>query len=178
MHLCYIDESGTSDIPGNSAYFVLAGISIPIWHWGGCDAEINQVKMRFGLQDAELHTAWMLRRYPEQESITGFEAMNYVQRRAAVEVERRKRIHALQRSNPKALKQTKKNFTKTNAYTHLTLAERQRMVREVAEVVSATGDLPGFSEKPSIRRTTCRLILPGLPRFRRSSRWSRVSSVS
>jgi hypothetical protein len=29
--------------------------------------------MQFGLQDAELHTAWMLRRYLEQESITGFE---------------------------------------------------------------------------------------------------------
>jgi len=119
MHLCYIDESGTSDIPGNSAYFVLAGISIPIWHWSGCDAEVNQVKLRFGLHDAELHTAWMLRRYPEQESINGFEAMNYVQRKSAVEVERRKRIHALQRSNPKALKQTKKNFAKTNAYIHL-----------------------------------------------------------
>lgn len=146
MHLCYIDESGTSDIPGNSAYFVLAGISIPIWHWGGCDAEVTQVKMRFGLQNAELHTAWMLRRYPEQESITGFEAMNYVQRRASVEIERRKRIHALQRSNPKALKQTKKNFVKTNAYTHLTLAERQRMVREVAEVIGNWGFARLFGE--------------------------------
>ncbi len=144
MNLCYIDESGTSDIPGNSAYFVLAGISIPIWHWGGCDAEVNQVKIRFGLLDAELHTAWLLRRYVEQESITDFDDMDYVQRRSAVEIERRKHIHALQRSKPKVLKQTKKNFAKTNAY--LTLAERKRMVREVAGVIGNWGFARLFGE--------------------------------
>ncbi len=67
MHLCYLDESGTSDIPGNSSYFVLAGISVPIWHWTACDREINELKRQFGLEESEIHTAWMLRRYPEQE---------------------------------------------------------------------------------------------------------------
>jgi hypothetical protein len=33
MYLCYIDESGTPESSGNTSHFVLAGISIPIWHW-------------------------------------------------------------------------------------------------------------------------------------------------
>lgn len=63
MYLCYIDESGTSDIPGNTSHFVLAGISIPIWHWRDADREIFAVKTRYGLQNAEIHTAWLLRKY-------------------------------------------------------------------------------------------------------------------
>ena len=35
MYLCYIDESGTSDIPGNTSHLILAGLSLPIWHWVG-----------------------------------------------------------------------------------------------------------------------------------------------
>ncbi|MCU7837088.1 MAG: DUF3800 domain-containing protein [gamma proteobacterium symbiont of Taylorina sp.] len=41
MYLCYIDESGTSSIPGNTSHFVLAGISVPIWHWKTCDKDIS-----------------------------------------------------------------------------------------------------------------------------------------
>ncbi len=29
MFLCYIDESGTSNIPGNTSHFILAGLAIP-----------------------------------------------------------------------------------------------------------------------------------------------------
>ena len=35
MYLCYIDESGTSDIPGNTSHFILAGLSLPIWRLTG-----------------------------------------------------------------------------------------------------------------------------------------------
>jgi hypothetical protein len=37
MHFCYVDESGTSNIPGNTSHFVLAGLSIPIELWQNCD---------------------------------------------------------------------------------------------------------------------------------------------
>jgi hypothetical protein len=30
MYLCYIDESGTPQIPGNTSHFILAGLAIPI----------------------------------------------------------------------------------------------------------------------------------------------------
>ena len=44
MYLCYVDESGTPDIPGNTSHFVLAGISTPVWHWKNCDQEIRAIK--------------------------------------------------------------------------------------------------------------------------------------
>jgi hypothetical protein len=59
MHVCYIDESGTSDIPGTTSHFVLAGISIPIRHWRAFCVLLK----RYGLGDAEFHTAWILRKY-------------------------------------------------------------------------------------------------------------------
>ena len=63
MYLCYIDESGTSSIPGNTSHFVLSGISVPIWHWRGADRDITAIKTKYGLSDAEIHTAWLLRKY-------------------------------------------------------------------------------------------------------------------
>ena len=33
MYLCYIDESGTHEVPGTSSHFVLLGIAIPINKW-------------------------------------------------------------------------------------------------------------------------------------------------
>ena len=33
MHLCYIDESGTPDVPGTTSHYVLAGLSIPDNFW-------------------------------------------------------------------------------------------------------------------------------------------------
>ena len=43
MYLCYIDESGTPDIPGNTSHYVLAGLSVPISYWKSCDKEIESV---------------------------------------------------------------------------------------------------------------------------------------
>jgi hypothetical protein len=50
VYLCYIDESGTSDIPGNTSHFVLAGLSIPIWHWKKYEADINAIKSKYKLE--------------------------------------------------------------------------------------------------------------------------------
>lgn len=84
MYLCYIDESGTSSIPGNTSHFVLAGLAIPIWHWKVCERDIINVKARYGLQDSEIHTAWILRNYTEQNKIPNFASLSHYQRRYQV----------------------------------------------------------------------------------------------
>lgn len=147
MYLCYIDESGTSDVPGNTSHFILAGISIPIWHWNTCDREIETLKRRIGLQDSEIHVAWMLRKYPEQTRIASFDALTFDQRRSEVERARRKELLRLQsKSNHKLYQQTKKNFLKTQDYVHLTLDERRAFILDVAKCVGGWGFARLFAE--------------------------------
>ena len=132
MYLCYIDESGTSDVPGNTSHFILAGLSIPIWYWRSCDEEVSKIKKRYGLEDAEVHTGWLLRNYIEQKRIKDFDSLNYIQRRARVEQLRTAELLRLQKPHlTKQYRQTKKNFNKTNDYVHLSLAERKQFVKEL-----------------------------------------------
>ncbi|MFH0795278.1 MAG: DUF3800 domain-containing protein [bacterium] len=84
MYLCYIDESGTPDIPGNTSHYVLAGLSIPISSWRDCDEKVERIKNRFGLEGTEIHVAWMLRPYLEQTRIPNFDVMDHGQRRSQV----------------------------------------------------------------------------------------------
>ena len=147
MYLCYIDESGTSGIPGNTSHFILAGISIPIWHWSDCDAQVAAIKRRYNLADAEIHTAWILRTYLEQSKIADFESLSQTERRSAVERYRREHLLALQkRSNPKSYRQTKKNYDKTSAYVHLTRIQRRQFITDVAECVANWGFARLFAE--------------------------------
>lgn len=147
MYLCYIDESGTSDVPGNTSHFVLAGVSIPIWHWRDADREVVAIKRSYGLADAEIHTAWILRKYIEQFRIDGFEKLNWGQRRAEVRRARVSRLLKLQSSNKRrAYRQTKKNFAQTDAYVHLTWQQRKNFVAEIAQCVSKWGFARLFAE--------------------------------
>lgn len=98
MYLCYIDESGTSAIPGNTSHFVLVGLSIPIWHWKDCERDIANIKRKYALEDAEIHTAWILRKYIEQVKIPGFKTFKYNQRRSKVSEYRRAELLRLQKS--------------------------------------------------------------------------------
>lgn len=147
MYLCYVDESGTSDIPGNTSHYVLVGISAPVWHWKDADREIRNIKMKYGLSGVEMHTAWMVRYYKEQKDIPNFKNLDHQQRRSAVTSARNAEILRLQRAgNPKQLRQTKKNFGKTDAYIHLTHKERMDFIKEVAECVSNWGFARIFAE--------------------------------
>lgn len=147
MYLCYIDESGTSSIPGNTSHFILTGISIPIWHWSDSDRELGRIKQRYQLQDAELHTAWILRPYPEQLSIPRFDTLPYARRKVEVERLRNTELLRLQRSQKnKQYKQTKKNFKHTSDYIHLTHSERKSFITEVAQCVSGWGFARLFAE--------------------------------
>ncbi|MHB1023661.1 MAG: DUF3800 domain-containing protein [Acidobacteriaceae bacterium] len=147
MYLCYIDESGTSDIPGNTSHFILAGVSIPIWYWRMADADIETVLKRYDLSNEEVHTAWLLRKYLEQSRIDNFETMSRHARRSAVERERNIILLALQKSGQhKLYKQTKKNHRHTQAYIHLTLQERTKLVHEIADTVAGWGYCRLFAE--------------------------------
>ena len=137
MYLCYIDESGTPDVPGNTSHYILAGISIPVQFWRDCDKDIEAIKIEYDLADEEIHVAWLLRSYPEQNKIIGFDKLDYVQRRREVTVFRAAELLRLQRvKNPTLLHQTKKNYEKTACYVHLTTAERRELIRKMAKALS------------------------------------------
>jgi hypothetical protein len=137
MNFCYVDESGTSQIPGNSNHFILAGLSIPIMYWKSCDLQINNLKKKFALENNEIHVAWILRSYLEQSKIADFDNLSIDQRKSEVHRLRVIEIYRLQKSgNSTLLKQTKKNFEKTKAYSHLNLNERRTLVLEIAKMVS------------------------------------------
>lgn len=147
MYLCYIDESGVPEIPGNSASFVLAGLAVPIWHWRDADGRIAQIMRKYGLGEQELHTAWLRRRYPEQEKIPGFANFDYASRRSAVNRQRAIHLLKLQRSpNIKPYRTAKTNFQKTAAYVHLTFDERVNLTKEVADCIGNWGFARLFAE--------------------------------
>lgn len=147
MMICYVDESGVPEIPGNTSHYVLCGLSIPVENWRSCDAAIESFKQRYGLVDQEVHVAWMMRPYREQDAIANFAQLSPVQRRQSVIAERTREIHRLQRlNNPGLYKQTKKNYQKTLAYIHLTRAERITAIRELARIVSGWGYARLFAE--------------------------------
>lgn len=137
MYLCYIDESGTSNIPGNTSHFVLAGITIPIWHWKTCDQNITRIKKKYDLENEEIHVAWILRNYLEQSKIPAFDSMSYHERRKNVIQKRNSHLLNLQKQNKhKTYQQVKKNYKKTYAYIHLTRIERINFIHEIADCVS------------------------------------------
>jgi len=146
MYLCYMDESGTPDLPGNTSHFILVGLSIPVWHWKTCDKEIAQLKQEHSLGDEEIHCAWMLRRYLEQSKIKNFAKLKYDDRRAEVEKLRNAELLRLQRTSAARYRQAKKNYSKTGPYIHLTENERKKFIAKVAETLSQWGFARLFAE--------------------------------
>jgi hypothetical protein len=147
MYLCYIDESGVPEVPGNSSHFILAGLAVPIWHWKDADTQLTRVMRKYGLADEELHTAWLRRRYPEQEKIANFEKMDRGARAFAVQQARAAHLLKLQSSQKSGTYlAAKKNFAKTRAYTHLTYDERLDLTREAADCIGGWGFARLFAE--------------------------------
>ncbi|MCX5973816.1 MAG: DUF3800 domain-containing protein [Coprothermobacterota bacterium] len=147
MYLCYIDESGTPDLPGNTSHYVLAGISIPISFWKSYEQEIEVIKKNYNLGDKEIHVAWILRPYLEQSRIADFDSLDYRQRKAQVECLRKAELLRLQRAkNPKQYKQTRKNYRETENYIHLSYDERRNFIKELALCVSKWGSARLFAE--------------------------------
>ena len=132
-YLCYIDESGTPEVPGTTSHFILCGLAIPIDRWQQADSEVSAILDRYGLTDGELHTAWLLRSYPEQSRIAGFAKLDWAARRSAVERYRAGELLRLRKlKSAKPYNQARKNYEKTKDYIHLTRPERDTLVREIA----------------------------------------------
>lgn len=149
MHLCYIDESGTPEVPGNTSHFVLAGVSLPIWNWRAADRDISALMDSYGLSGQELHTAWLLRPYIEQNKIKNFDAMSRSGRRTAVQQARNAYLLALQKKgadNRKTYMQTRKNYKKTDPYIHLSYTERKSLAENAADVIGNWGFARLFAE--------------------------------
>jgi hypothetical protein len=147
MQLCYLDESGTPEVPGNTSHYILAGLAIPVWHWRTCDQEIAKIRVKYGVEGSELHTAWILRPYMEQRRIVGFDGMTYIQRRQAVEQWRKAELIRLQKlPKNQPYRQARKNFRKTEAYIHLTWEERKTLILELGECVANWGFARLFAE--------------------------------
>ena len=146
MHLCYIDESGTPDIPGTSSHYVLAGLSVPDEYWRQHHTQLERIKRGYGLENDEIHVAWMMRTYLEQSQIDGFEHMDVAQRRSAVTSRRTAELLRLQKADNKRFKQTRKNYRKTDAYIHLSRAERHQAVTDIASLISDWGVVRLFAE--------------------------------
>lgn len=145
MYLCYIDESGVPDIPGNTSHYVLVGVAIPVRIWKALDHDVELIKARYGLGGCELHVAWMLRKYSEQERITGFESLPKDQRIQQVRSARAQEVYRLNATGDgKRIKQAKKNFRLTEPYIHLTFDERTRLIDEVATTIASHGLLRIF----------------------------------
>ncbi len=138
VYFCYVDESGTPEVPGNTSHYVLAGLSIPISFWKKCEIGISKIKQKYDLQSLEVHTGWIVRKYLEQSKIVGFETMDYAQRRHEVLSRRKAELLKLQKSPNKNLyKQTRKNYRQTEGYIHLTHDERIAFIQELADLVGS-----------------------------------------
>jgi len=147
MYLCYIDESGTSAIPGNTSHFILSGLSIPIWKWKDCENDINRIKYKYKLEEAEIHTGWIIRNYTEQNKIKDFEKLSYAQRRFEVEKFRKSELLRLQKAiNSGNYNQTKKNYRQTQDFIHLTLKQRKDFIKEIAQTIGNWGFARLFAE--------------------------------
>jgi hypothetical protein len=146
MHIIYVDESGIPELIPTSQHFVIAAVSIPLTSWKSYDSQLRNLLIRHRLIDVELHTAWMARKYPEQERIQNFTAQNDSDRRDLVTVERRKDIAKASLKGEEAVRGLRKNYKKTDGYIHLSFDERKEILRQVANVIAGWDDSRLFGD--------------------------------
>ena len=147
VYFCYIDESGTPQVPGNTSHYVLCGVSIPVKFWKKCDRSISAIKNKYQLSGAEIHTGWIMRTYLEQSKIPDFDKLSYDDRRREVVKMRKTEIFKVQKSkDTKGLKQLKKNYKHTEPYIHLTHNERMDFLREIADLIGKSSFIRIFAE--------------------------------
>ncbi len=147
MYLCYIDESGGSSLNDNTSHFVLAGLCIPIWKWKYCENQISKIKRNYDLENAEIHSGWILRSYHEQQNIPDFDSHSRHQRKIEVRQYRRNRLLEIQRTNnSKKYNQVKKNYKNTEPYIHLTIEERRQFMAEIAITIGSWSFARLFAE--------------------------------
>jgi hypothetical protein len=144
MYICYLDESGTIETGSTGTHFVLLGLAIPDTSWKSKDLDVSKIKSRYGLSNAEIHTGWMLRTYPEQNKIPNFDSLDYPARIRAVESVRNMNL-SRPRTN-KAQRELTKNYRKTRAYIHLSQTERLEIIRNLADLIASWADSRIFAD--------------------------------
>jgi hypothetical protein len=115
--------------------------------WSQADKTVTTVLKKYGLENDELHTAWMMRPYLEQSRIVDFAKLSWKDRRSAVEKERTRELLRLQSAHQsKPYQQAKKNYRKTKSYIHLTFDERKALIQDVAKVIEGWNFAKLFAE--------------------------------
>jgi hypothetical protein len=146
MYMCYLDESGVQEHTGTS-HFVLLGLAVMAEEWKTLERQITQLKDRYGVADAEIHAAWVARRYVEQERIPNFETLAGPDRRQAAQTIRdHDLIRIAARGTAKQLKAAKLNYRKTSPYIHLTLNDRMQLLRDLADCIAGWPEARLFAE--------------------------------
>lgn len=89
----------------------------------------------------------MMRRILEQEAIPNFSTLSRDDRREEALKKRKSHLLTLAAHGTKrSLAETQKNYRKTFAYLHLTLAERRDILRQVADAIGGWNDARIFAE--------------------------------
>jgi hypothetical protein len=147
MYILYVDESGVEQIGAGTSHFVLLGLMIPAEHWKSLDTALENTKDRYGLREIEIHTAWMCRRYAEQESISNFSGLSHDQRKIQALQEIRRRAGAIGVSgNRRREKSYRKEARLIEPYIHLTREERIACLEELAQQLASWTDVRIFAD--------------------------------
>ena len=148
VYLCYIDESGVSQMPGNSTHFVLAGIVVPIWHWKDCERQIQLIKQHYSLwrmpRSTQLGFCEIIGNSERYRILLCWTTPKGASRQPDLETPHC--CASKTQGSSKSYKQAKKNFKQTEAYVHLTRTERRSFVRAVARRVGGWGYARLFAE--------------------------------
>ncbi|MCP3978774.1 MAG: DUF3800 domain-containing protein [bacterium] len=161
MLILYIDESGVEELKAPPEHFVLLGVMIPADQWKRLDGFLDRKKAKYGLEGVEIHTAWMTRRYAEQESIPDFEKLDRNARRAAVTTAIRQRAGVLGvQGNSKKIKSYRRQSKTIEPYIHLTHDERLKCLEDLARELASWGTVRIFGEAISKRDFSVRNKTP------------------
>lgn len=159
MYILYMDESGVEELGAGTSHFVLLGLVIPAEKWRLLDTILGNAKERYGLREAEIHAAWMHRRYTEQESIDGFEALSPDDRRTAAEAAIRRRAGVIGvQGSKKKIEAYRRESRAIRPYLHLTRAERLQCLEALAREISLPSDVRVFADaisKPDYVLSNC-----------------------
>jgi hypothetical protein len=147
MQLLYMDESGVEEIEQGTSHFVLLGVMIPADRWKEIANQLEQVKATFDLLDAEIHTAWMHRRYAEQDSVSDFDRLSPADRRRESEKAIRQRAGVLGvAGNMKKIKAYRRESASIRPYLHLTIGQRRECLIALASKLATFTDVRIFAE--------------------------------
>lgn len=157
MHFLYVDESGVEELTPDTDHFVLLGLSIPAEQWKTYDGQIETVKSKYDISHAEIHTAWMCRRYIEQNKIPNFDNLSYSDRRTKVRKQMEGQAAALgiAKGAQKRVKSYHRYCRAIESYIHLTHDERLNCLEELAVQVG------GWNEARVFADALCKTQVPG-----------------